>query len=219
MGKTKVKIIKDELLKERSFLVYDTGLALDHAVGLGSRGNKVYYFTEYRTRYPKIEDYIAGYGFNEITKVLDYGTVLDKVDVILMVDVGFGNFNHALRRLGKSVFGSSPKGDMLELDRTFMLREFEKLGITVPRYKIVRGVDELLRNIVDGKKQFVKLNIFRGNLETTAVTSKKEMKIFLEEAKFGALEDDVEFIITDEVEGVEIGVDLFFNGDHFLKPY
>jgi hypothetical protein len=205
--------------KGRSYLVYDTGLALDHALSLGRRGNKVFYFLEWRTRYPRIENYIAGEGFSEIIKIMDYGEILDTVDVIMFTDAGFGALADLFRAKGKRVFGASIKGEMLEYDRAFMLREFEKLGVKVPPYKIVHGVDELMANIVDGKAQFVKLNIFRGNLETYKVMNKNEMKIALEESKFGVLSDRMDFIIEEEVDGIEIGVDLFFNGKHFLRPY
>ena len=219
-GGGSVDIVSDEELEKQmsSFLVYDTGLALDHALRLG-RSGRCYYFVEYRTRYPRIEDYITGYGFESIVKVLDWGEVLDLVDTILMVDVGFGALNQMLRKAGKFVFGSSPKGDMLELDRVYMIKTMRELGIKTPNVRIFTGVDSLLDHVVDGKKQFLKLNIFRGNLETCPIHSKKEARVYLEQANFGAVENELQFLLTDPVEGVEIGVDAFFNGKEFVRPY
>ena len=219
-GREGVRVVEDEELEKQmsSFLVYDTGLALDHALRLG-RSGRCYYFVEYRTRYPRIEDYITGYGFDSIVKILDWGEVLDMVDTILMVDVGFGALNQILRKAGKYVFGSSPKGDMLELDRVYMIKVMRELGINTPNVQIFTGVDNLLDHVVDGKKQFLKLNIFRGNLETCPVYSRKEARVYLEQANFGAVESELQFLLTDPVEGVEIGVDCFFNGKEFIRPY
>jgi len=204
---------------KHSFLWYDTGLSLDHAISLGSKGNVVYYFTEYRTRYPHIEDYISGYGFNEIQKVMDYGTVLDNVDVIVFSDVGFATFSNYLRKHGKAVFGASILGEQLENDRVFMLSTMQKLGIKVPQHTVLQGKKALLDHAEKyGFPFYVKLNIFRGNFETMKVNSMSELILALEESKFGMLCDELTFIVTKPVKGVEIGVDTFFNGNEFLYP-
>jgi hypothetical protein len=94
------------------------------------------------------------------------------------------------------------------------------LGIKVPNYRVARGVDEL-RNLIreDGGKYFVKLNIFRGNLETFSVFNREELDVFLDTANFGIYRDNLVFLVSDAVYGVEIGMDAFFNGREFLKPY
>jgi phosphoribosylamine-glycine ligase len=199
-----------------SFLWYDTGLSCDHAIQLGKQGHIVHYFIEYRTRYPKVEDWLPCYGFKEVRKVFDWGEVLDAVETIVFVDVGFGSLADVLRRKGYAVFGASAKGEQLEIDRIYMLREFEKLGIKVPKHVFVHGADNLLK-AVQGEK-FVKLNIFRGNFETFFPRTNMELRGELEHAGFGPVANEVDFIVTDKVEGVEIGVDTFFNGREFLRP-
>ncbi len=208
--------------KQRSFLWYDTCLSLDHAVALGSKGNNVYYFVEYRTMYPRIEDYIAGYGFKEIQKITDWAEVLDHVDVIVFVDVGFGSLADMLRKKGYRVFGASARGEMLELDRVYMLKKFKEAGLKVPEHVIVQGVSALKEKCAEMLKNgsvFVKHNIFRGNLETMRVRSVDELENAIEEARFGAVKNDMQFILTKEVKGVELGVDLLFDGKEFLRPY
>jgi hypothetical protein len=214
--------IKDAF-KKRSFLIYDTNLALDQALGLAKAGNKVYYFLEYRTTYPKIEDYISGFGFDSIEKIDDYATVLDDVDVIMFTDVGFGSLADYLRMEGKNVFGASKRGERLEIDRRLLIEEFEKLGIGLPKYKILRGVSALVgyikANEGRGKRFWVKINKFRGNMETCSCTNAEEIKVLIGQSGFGILGEKLEFIVTDEVNGVEIGIDTFFNGKEFLHPY
>ena len=217
-----VAIVDDSLLEKQSktFLVYDSGLALDHALALASRGNKVYYFVEWRARNTKLEEHIVGYGYNQIEKILDYGTVYKNVDAVIFTDCSFGAIADKMRSEGVNVFGTSLLGSKLEIDRNFMLDELSKLGIKVPSYQVVMGVDELLKKKVDGKKQVIKVdNIYRSNFETTVVETVDELKIALEEARFGVMKNSMKFIITEFVEGVEIGVDAFFNGKHFLRPY
>jgi len=217
--KKSVKIVDDKLIEKQKhlFLWYDTGLSVDHAIQLGKQGHTVHYFIEYRTRYPRIEDFLPGYGFKEIHKVFDYGEVLDSVETIVFVDVGFGSLADLLRKKGYAVFGASAKGELLELDRIFMLREFEKLGIAVPKHQIVRGVDNLFKAVGSGDK-YVKLNIFRGNFETMYVKTPSELKVDLEFGNFGVVLEDMDFIVTEPVKGVEVGVDTFFNGKEFLRP-
>ena len=217
--KKSVKIVEDKIIEKQkhSFLWYDTGLSVDHAIQLGKQGHAVHYFVEYRTRYPKIEDFLPGYGFKEINKVFDYGEVLDSVETIVFVDVGFGSLADLLRKKGYAVFGASAKGELLELDRIFMLREFEKLGIDVPKHQIVRGVDNLF-NVVGSGDKFVKLNIFRGNFETMYVKTPSELKVDLEFGNFGVILEDMDFIVTEPLKGVEVGIDTLFNGKEFLRP-
>lgn len=215
-----VDVMKQAGIGKTSFLVYDTGLALDHALRLLKSGHDVYYFLEWRAeRYQRIQDYIPGWGYEGLQKPLDWGMVYDKVETVMFTDVGFGSLADLMRKNGKAVFGASAKGEELELDRVFMIKTFEKLGIKVPKYKIVQGVSGLMNAIEDGKKQFIKLNIFRGNLETCSVESKEEARIVLESAKFGKYAEQMTFIITEPCEGVEVGCDAFFNGKHFLRPY
>jgi hypothetical protein len=220
---SEVEIAITDVLKQRSFLVYDTNLALEQALGLAKAGNKVYYFLEYRTTYPKIEDYISGFGFDSIEKIDDYATVLDDVDVIMFTDVGFGSLADYLRGEGKNVFGASKIGERLEIDRRFLIEEFEKLGIGLPKYKILKGVsglvDYIKANEGGGKRFWVKLNKFRGNMETCSCTNAEEIKVLIGQSGFGILGEELEFIVTEEVSGVEIGIDTFFNGKEFLRPY
>lgn len=224
-----VKVVTDDFLKQvvavpmreekkqaHSFLWYDTGLSCDHAIQLGRQGHAVHYFIEHRTRYPRIEDWLPCYGFKEVQKVLDWGEVLDAVETIVFVDVGFASLADVLRKKGYAVFGASVKGEHLEEDRIYMLKTFEELGIKVPKHRVVHGVSGLL-NAFEGK-QFVKLNIFRGNFETFYARTKEELRIELERAGFGPVGEEIDFILTEKVEGVEIGVDTFFNGREFLRP-
>jgi len=217
--KKSVKIVEDKLFEKQkhSFLWYDTGLSVDHAINLGKQGHNVYYFVEYRTRFQKLDEYLPGYGFKEIHKILDYGEALDNVETVVFADVGFGALTDLLRKKGYFVFGASVRGEQLELDRIFMLKEFEKLGISVPKYKIVHGVTNLLK-AVEGGKKFVKLNIFRGNFETMKVDTPSELKVEIEQSGFGLVAEDIDFIVTDEVDGIEIGCDVLFNGKEFLRP-
>jgi len=216
-------IVKDELVGKQSkktFLVYDSGLALDHALALASRGNKVYYFVEWRARNTKMEEHIVGYGYDKIEKILDYGDVYKKADVVVFTDCSFGAIVDKMRLEGVNVFGANKVGSKLEIDRNFMLDKFSELGIKVPDYQVVIGVDELLKRKMDDKKQVVKVdNIYRGNFETCVVETVDELKIALEEARFGVIKNTIKFILTDFVDGVEIGVDAFFNGKRFLRPY
>lgn len=203
-----------------TILVYDTGLALDHALRFVEEGHRTYYFLEWRAeRYQRVQDYVSGYGYEGLNKVLDWGMVYGFVRYVMFTDVGFGSLADLMRSSGKYVFGSSALGEQLELDRVYMHMKFEELGIGVPKYKVVKGVSSLMNSVENGREQYIKLNIWRGNLETLKVSSKEELRIALESARFGKFAEEVEFMIVEPLDGVEIGVDVFFNGREFLRPY
>jgi len=66
---------------------------------------------------------------------------------------------------------------------------------------------------------FIKLNKFRGNIETFGVDNAEEAEVMLNQAGFGPYSDMVEFVVQKACEGVEIGIDVFFNGEDFVRPY
>jgi hypothetical protein len=50
------------------------------------------------------------------------------------------------------------------------------------------------------------------------VKTPSELKVDLEFGNFGVVLEDMDFIVTEPVKGVEVGVDTFFNGKEFLRP-
>lgn len=208
--------------RKDSILFIDTNLGFDHAYRLAKDGQTVYYFINWQSAFPKLEDSITGDGFKELKKIEDIGEVLDNVKYVMFVDIGFGSLADMLRKQGYYVFGTSSKAEKLESDRVFMIRQLKKLGIKVPESIVIKGKQNVVKYMSkhEGELHFIKLNKFRGNIETFSVSSSLEAEIMLDQAGFGPYNDKVEFVVQKAVEdGVEIGLDVFFNGKYFIRPY
>lgn len=165
-------------------LVIDTNLSLEHSRRIG-RDTTCYYTIICGNPYPTLEETIGGYGFEEIIKVDDWGDVINEVEVVVFADVGFGGMADFLRKEGKFVFGADKKSENLELDRIYMRRTFEKLGIPIAEGKVVKGIDNVCKYIEQAKtKCYVKVNRLRGCFdEKTEILTKKGWKKFSELSK------------------------------------
>ena len=87
-----------------SFLVLDAGgIHVDTARKLGFEGHDCYYWNPWQSAYPQFQDYAPGVGATKITKVVDYAPFIDKVDCIVIPDVGLGGLTTWLRNKGYPV--------------------------------------------------------------------------------------------------------------------
>jgi len=149
-------VVKNKLLnnKEDKILVIDTNLGLEHARRFGKDNYITYYAISHCDPYPKMQDEISGYGFNEIIKINDYGQGLDEgANIIVFTDSGFGYLADYFRSLGYYVFGTDSKTERLELDRVYVRKVLSNLGINIPPGKIVKGINGVIQAI---KEKMVK---------------------------------------------------------------
>jgi len=205
----------------KGILFIDTNLGLEFARRTAKDGYKTYFAVVNAEPYPHLENTITGYGFEDegVIKIDDYGDALEEVDTIVFTDVGFGGLADYLRTKGYYVFGADEISENLELDRVYAKRTLEKYGIPQANYKIVKGVEGVLKAIEEitkkGKKAYVKINKVRGSIETFGTYDPHEAKVLLDQAGFSVISDVVEFVVEEQLEGVEVGIDTFFNGKDF----
>jgi len=207
-------------------LVYDTGIGLDHALQLGrslmdADDGRVYYYKEWHEPFPRAEDWADGWGFPEIVKIDDWGLVYGDVDYVVFTDSGFGSLNDLMRRAGKNVFGNSEPVERLELDRGYGKKKLEELGVPVTPYTPVEGLENIMRFLEEHRGEgpfYVKLETFRGNMETMRVESPEDFRVRIMQSGLGPLTDYISAIIEPEAAGVEVGLDCFFNGEEFVRP-
>ena len=213
-----------EPARQDNILVVDTNLAIDHALSAARSKNKpVYYYIPWQTAFPVVSDYISGDGFNELIKVMDIAEALDKVDTVIFVDVGFAALIEQLREHKFNVWGAPPAVERLETDRVYMRKVYKELGIKTTEAEIVKGVNGVLDYLEkhQGEVFFIKVNLFRGNVESFRTDSVESARTLLESGNFGPYADKIDFVIEKAVEeeAVEIGVDAWFNGEKFLKKH
>lgn len=211
-------------------LVLDMGCHVDTARMIAKEGHEVFYYCQFGGASPKFLDGAPGYGVPGLTKVLEFGSYLDQVDLICVFHVGLGDLVSYLRSKGYRVFGAG-KGEILETDRAKSVEIMKSLGIQCPETIVVKGVREALKffkaafqvqetNQSATGKYFVKLNTWRGTQDSFPVESPQLALYMLKglQAKFGPHAENIELIIQKTVEGKECGFDAIFDGKKFLKP-
>ncbi len=161
-------------------------------------------------------------GFIDKVSSLDDGLAWVGRDGLIVVDdVGFGELQDRLRADGYAVVGGSAGGDLLENDRLFCQRVLADHGIrTVPIHYF---------NHRDDAIDFVKSNPGRWVLKQNGQSDKtfcyvgkladgSDVLDLLEYYGRKAPGDTCHFILQQQIDGVEIGVGRYFNGNDWLGP-
>jgi len=205
-----------------TFLVKDPGgLFCIHAEALADGGkNKVYYWTQYNYKY---RDFAIGKDFGHLEKILYFDEYISKADCIVDFDVRGNDQIGEIRdrQPERSTFGSG-WGCKLEDDR-LMLKEFVKSwGLPMQPYKKITGMTALREYLKANPKKYVKLNIFREDMESFYAPDYDTVELKLDEisGNLGAHKETYDFVLEDPIEtDVEIGFDGFFNGVDYSRPF
>src|SRR5215203_918923 len=141
--------------------------------------------------------------------------------IILFENVakGRGEAQDALRRDGFNVIGGSAYGDRLENDRGYAQRVLADIGLSTARFWEFATRQEAVRFLQERPARYV----LKFNGPTAAVdnyvgrlSDGRDLRAFL--ARLKPSDSDASLILTEHVEGVEMGVGAYFNGAKFLTP-
>jgi hypothetical protein len=201
-------------------LIWDLSYGVEHAKRMAEENNTVYYYTEWPETSPRFQKYAIGLGIEGIHKIKKFFNFIDKADLIMFIEIGRGDEAAWLRKKGYTVYGAG-RGERLETDRGWAMELHRQLGLPVPNYKIIKGVDNTIKYLEKSNvDKIVKTNLFRGDISSFDASDLAIAKLELSNAraKLGPWDQDFKFIVVDKVRGVETGWDLFFNGHDFLKP-
>jgi len=136
-----------------------------------------------------------------------------------------GDWQDALRKDGYSVVGGSLYGDRLESDREFGQAALREAGLRTAPTREFRSFDAALNFLNEQPGRYVfksngahalRTRNYIGQLDDGA-----DLFAFLESQgeKTGAEDpSDTDFVLMDHVEGVEVGIGAYFNGERFLAP-
>jgi hypothetical protein len=209
--------------KDSICCVVDSGGSyVSMAVRLAKDFKHVYYCNpSWIDAYPLINKAYIGEGIDEIESIDDPWQVYDKIDVWFFPDCYYGNFAEWLSSQGEAVWGSK-LGEELELDRSAMKDHLKELGLPVNPWKLFTKFEDLKSYLKSNDNVYVKINKWRGTIESFYSKNYKLVQPELEEIeyKLGALKNDIEFIveqpideqpIDDAVEAVEV-VEVGYDG-------
>jgi phosphoribosylamine--glycine ligase len=170
--------------------------------------------------YPLCKDTLAGL----IERVADWEPELNWIraagqDGFILfenIGLGYGEIQDRLRREGLNVIGGGAYGARLENDRAYAQRVLAELQLAIAPLFEFSDVDEAKRFIDQRPGRYVlKSNgpdaaSFVGYNDTGA-----DVRAVLDA---GEKVTASSFILMDFIEGVEMGVGAYFNGEHFLAP-
>lgn len=154
-------------VEEVTACVADYGTFISVAEKLGERMKKVYYYGLTESEYHDIRECIIGTGLPNVERLDDPldPDILDTIDLFVFPDIGFGGLQKHLRSIGKAVWGHMGATD-LELYRTDFLDILHDVGLPTIHSETVVGVTALGQYLRKHPNTWIKINRFRGNMET-----------------------------------------------------
>lgn len=153
-------------LSDVTCCVVDTGLFMQMAVRMVPDCKRVIYCNPEVRAFPSVKQGCMCDGFEGVEKVKEFWPHLADIDLFCFPDSHLAGLQEHLRSLGKAVWGSSYAQDF-EQKRRYFLETLLKLGLDVPDYTEVVGVDELRKHLRDKEDQYIKISHWRGDMETT----------------------------------------------------
>jgi phosphoribosylamine--glycine ligase len=158
-----------------------------------------------------------------VTQTADWQSELDWIrsagshGIILFENTGKsrGELQDQLRRDGYCVIGGSGYGDRLETDRAFAQDVLQKIGLSTCPVHPFSDRTAALDFLTEHPGRYVLKS--DGGLQTFVgqLSDGQDVRAFLASAPLRGVE---KFILMRYVDGIEMGVGAYFDGEKFLKP-
>ncbi len=195
--------------KSKSVLIYDDGFYIPFAQRLAKDFGKVMYFTDWENKTPQFKSTLFGKNVPGIERVDKFFDHLDEADLICFPDCTHGDLQLHLESCGYNIWGSR-NGSELEHDRVASKKLLEKFNFPVNKYEVIKGTDKLRKYLKSNDNVHVKIDIFRGDMESWKSNNYRfsETRLSELESIFGYAKNKVEFIVEEDLpDRVEIGYD------------
>lgn len=172
---------------------------------------KTYYYSPIEEQFLDIRKCMVGSGFEKLERLNDIfePDVFDEIDLFVFPDINYGGLQKHLRDLGKSVWGSLGACE-LERSRTLFLETIKEVGLSTPPYIVIEGLTKLTEYLKTHENKFIKVDEFRGNMETWYHQSWEYSQFIIAEYEvlFGPYKDTLTFVVQDKIDtDIEIGYD------------
>ncbi len=203
-------------LQELTVAVIDAGTFPALAEIMAETCPKVWYHTPYECEYLDLHDCVIGDGLEKVDRLDEFmePEFFNSIDLWVFPDRGFPGFQHYLRSLNKPVWGSMGFCEF-ELYRTRFIALLDKLGLPHVKSVTCRGLTALANELRHTTNKWVKINRYRGNMETWHHIDWDHSQRKLEKlaVTFGGMKEYVIFVVQDPIDGdgdedvIEIGYD------------
>ena len=159
-----------------------------------------------------------------VEKTEDWRSELDwvgKEGLIIFDDVGYGSTQDKLRKKGFAVVGSSALGEKLEEDREFGMSILKQNGINVPELAHFYDIDEAITFIKKHPKPWVIKDNGKHSKKLSYVSRMEDGRDavdFLSNALTRKSVNSRGVTLQEKIDGIEIGVGRYFNGQTWIGP-
>ncbi|MBK8807306.1 MAG: phosphoribosylamine--glycine ligase [Bacteroidales bacterium] len=200
--------------KNKFLFVSKWGEILDIANAVQQEGNEVRLYIKSK---PSKE---IGFGF--VKKVSKWEDHTDWADIIIFDYSGYGAVATELRNSGKLVFGGTEYTDKLEIDRNFGQDEMKRHKVKILPYQDFDNFKDAIEYVEknpnayvlkpSGETQDMKHLLFVGNDENGDDVKRVLQAYDKSWGDMGTIQ------LQRKVNGVEVSVAAFFNGNQFVYP-
>ncbi|MBA3676635.1 MAG: phosphoribosylamine--glycine ligase [Sphingosinicella sp.] len=161
-----------------------------------------------------------------VTQIEDWDAALEWVghDGLILfesVSEGYGERQDALRLQGYRVIGGSAWGDRLENDRAFGQELLAELGFPAGHVwefaEVAEGIDFIGKRPARYVIKFSGPDFSSGDNFIGEMTDGADVAAYLS-CKSGLLDGGSRYVLMEFIEGIEMGVGAYFNGERFLRP-
>jgi hypothetical protein len=205
-----------------NILFYDNGLCTELAVSFARAGHTVKYHTPpWTSPFPKCVNSCIGLGLEGVERVQEFWPYTEEANLVVCPDTFSKDVVNECLHLGLPTFGAG-EAEILEHDRSFTKQLMKRVGLPVGPYVEIKGITRLMDFLKTHDKRWVKINRFRGDIETFfhdnwPATLADTLGPLLH--SFGAYAEQMDFVVEEPIESeVEIGFDgLVVNGG-FSEP-
>lgn len=191
--------------------VVDTGLFMQMARRMAEDCARVIYWNPDVRGFPSLKQACLGDGFDGVEMVREFWPFLDEIDLFCFPDSHLAGLQSHLVNIGKAVWGSR-NGQRFEQSRQAFLNVLEAVGLEVPPYVEIEGLEALKEHLRDKEDKYIKLSRFRGDMETTHWRNWELDEGWLDwlAVNLGPLKNHLRFLVFDAIKtDLEIGGDTY----------
>lgn len=203
-------------ISKMNILFYDLGLFPEMAARMARDCAAVKYYCLWPDPFPEIAKAKVGENFEGVERVDRFYKHKDWADAIIVPDTNCGDIVDDLINQELPVAGVGMDSEDLEGDRMYGREVQEKAGLPTQDTLEIPGLEKLKLYLQKHKNLFIKIDRFRGVLESFRHFDYKDSEGEIDYIAFkaGPFKDDIKFIVEELIKGIEPGMDpITWNGD------
>jgi hypothetical protein len=191
--------------------VLDSGQFLPVATRLAEDCKRVIFCQPCEKTPATIKSAVIGDGFPDVECVRDFWSLIDEIDLFVVPDCQHSGLQLYLESIGKAVWGNR-SADVLELNRPFLMKMLEELGLDVPEFKVFHGLTELCDYLIGAEDKYIKVSRYRGDMETHHWRNWEQDECWIDSMRvwLGPTGDKIKFLVFDAID-----TDLELGGDSY----